>query len=978
MELNNIQKQAVNSLDTNINLIAGAGTGKTRVLTTRFVNIVKKTNNIDRVLAITFTKKAAEEMSSRISDELINSDIHFDENQLNIKTIHSFCQELVSEYSSILNLNPKFEIIEEENADKLLEEATTSILLNSKDRSFFKYLTDFKSSVFQEIKVFKDIYYKFKNMNLEYEDIYYKTVKPRELVYSQKDLVKELISLSNIITAGKFKKFKNTEEFNNIISGKDITSEDLDLIEENLGNSKKFSEKIDLIKLQINDLRSDYENKNYEYYKIIITILKKIDNKYHELKNNLNFLDYDDLMIYTSKLLKLEVIAEHLKSKYKYILVDEYQDTNPLQNKIVSYFEKSNLFIVGDPKQSIYGFRGSDISSYFDFANKIEESGQTLNMNINYRTDLIIINTINEIFKSLMNYYEPIESNLDTNGKISVYPSEDLESLIILVKDLLKEYKIQNIAILTRSNNQVIEITKLLQKEDISFNTGSKSLKQIEILNLISRIIDVVYNPEDNIKLLSLLNEPILKLYFSDLLEVLLSNDISFDKMKRINDNIRLEKFIRFIDNLILDKDKLHLDEIVAAIANWIHNIRTLTKIEYEYIFELQKTTEEFVNKYGDDFRLYKNYLDLKEFDDLEKGINVLTIHKSKGLEYEVVIIANMDKNPIMTIRDKIIVDEDLGLGIKSDYSVSNYNSIISKIQETQKEEEKRILYVAMTRAKKELVLFGNFKKASSGSYFSMIKSSGVELDEYKYKDIDKNIKNDNKFELINFQNRKDYRIREYYTVSDYLNYRRSPIDFYNKYFLGIDDYTIGNNSYRVIDPKLLGTIVHYFAQYYSKNTTSEKDIDNFIERTFISLEEELTFDKIKLVKELCHNYLLMEEDEVIYKELLFYYNLNGYLVKGYIDSVVKIDGNYYIVDLKTNQADENYLIETYRPQVLIYSKIFESLYNIKVKGAYIYDLRGRNKLRIDIDESEIVSFMKEFSDFIEFTRSHIIYDDYL
>ncbi|MGI5949397.1 UvrD-helicase domain-containing protein, partial [Peptoniphilus sp.] len=194
MELNETQKLAVNSIDKDINLIAGAGTGKTRVLTSRFVKIILETKNVDRILAITFTKKAAEEMNSRISDELVKMGIDFSEEELNVKTIHSFCQELITENANLLDINPRFEIIEEESADELLSEAIRFVMKNYEQKDFEKYLVDFRSTIFQEEKNFKALYYEFKNKNLDYDDILKKSLEIKESKYTKEDLMEKVLS----------------------------------------------------------------------------------------------------------------------------------------------------------------------------------------------------------------------------------------------------------------------------------------------------------------------------------------------------------------------------------------------------------------------------------------------------------------------------------------------------------------------------------------------------------------------------------------------------------------------------------------------------------------------------------------------------------------------------------------------------------------------------------------------------------------
>ena len=154
MELSEVQKKAVTTLDKDVNLMAGAGTGKTRVLTNRFINIVKNKVKPLRVLAITFTKKAAEEMRARISKDLVLNRIDYEDKDLNIMTIHSFALEIVESYSYILDINPKFKILDDGESAYLLEEAVKESLNEIEDEKFKDYLLDFKTSPFEEVNNF--------------------------------------------------------------------------------------------------------------------------------------------------------------------------------------------------------------------------------------------------------------------------------------------------------------------------------------------------------------------------------------------------------------------------------------------------------------------------------------------------------------------------------------------------------------------------------------------------------------------------------------------------------------------------------------------------------------------------------------------------------------------------------------------------------------------------------------------------------
>lgn len=172
MKLNKVQLEAVTSIDKDVTLMAGAGTGKTRVLTSRFINIVKNNHDPKKILAITFTKKAAEEMLGRISKEFVEENIDFEEKDLNIMTIHSFALEIVRNYSYLIGINPNFTILDDGKAGEMLENAVKASLNNIRDEKFKRYLIDFKTNPFEERKLFADLYGDFRNKNLDFSDIY--------------------------------------------------------------------------------------------------------------------------------------------------------------------------------------------------------------------------------------------------------------------------------------------------------------------------------------------------------------------------------------------------------------------------------------------------------------------------------------------------------------------------------------------------------------------------------------------------------------------------------------------------------------------------------------------------------------------------------------------------------------------------------------------------------------------------------------
>lgn len=974
MELSEVQKKAVTTLDKDVNLMAGAGTGKTRVLTNRFINIVKNKVKPLRVLAITFTKKAAEEMRARISKDLVLNRIDYEDRDLNIMTIHSFALEIVESYSYILGINPKFNILDDGESAYLLEEAVKESLNEIEDEKFKDYLLDFKTSPFEEVNNFISLYRDFKNNNLDFDDILRKSLKFSTSEKNSQDLI-ELLDEYRQVSGKKFKGFYDS----NIESLRDLVSFDgevLNEIEENLGSSKKENDKILEIKDLIQELKKDLEGNNKDYYEIIIKILKSIDRIYKKSKEEIRGLDYDDIISYCHILLKNPLIKSELIGKYSYILVDEYQDTNEIQNDIIRVFSSSNIFIVGDPKQSIYAFRGTDLSSYFSFSENIEKS---LIMNKNYRSDGAIIDFINEKFRDLIVSYDEMESSHKDGGGVYLYNTPEYSELLDLVKDLLKKYDAKDIAILSRSNAQIDEIGKILSQGEIKFNKGERRLDEIEVLRLIKNILSAIYSPKDFLNFLSLFNSNLLDFDFKALIEILNQGiDNSEDLLAYKSTDKNIKEFLKFIKDTREKSSYLMVDEIIDEIMNYFYDLGTLREIDWEYIYKFKEVAKDFVENNSNDLRSFERQISSVTFEDLEDGINLLTIHKSKGLEFDGLIISHMDKGKKHGKTNRILVDKDLGLGINSDFSNYSYKEISNKLREIDEEEEIRVLYVAMTRAKKELVLFGDLEKARAGSYFSLLGDLS-DLKEYEFSNLE--VKEEEKNYLpLNLDLKFDNRIREYYTVTDFINFDRSKKDFYYKYFLGIDNYTLGQGKGQAMDPKLLGNIIHFFAYKYGgeKIMLKNKNVDEALKEIFSYYEEELTQEKLNISRKLALNYLEMEEKVIIDRELLFYYDLEGFLVKGYIDQVIKINGEYFIVDFKTSTLDEEELKKTYEKQLILYSAIYEKLYKVKVKAAYIFDLRGKNEILVETSEEKYREAMEEFLAYINFIRSHKLLRDYL
>lgn len=182
------------------------------------------------------------------------------------------------------------------------------------------------------------------------------------------------------------------------------------------------------------------------------------------------------------------------------------------------------------------------------------------------------------------------------------------------------------------------------------------------------------------------------------------------------------------------------------------------------------------------------------------------------------------------------------------------------------------------------------------------------------------------------------------------------------KFFFNRDTKKLQGNTY-YIDPKVRGNMLHFFAEHYN-----EEKIDDYIEFLFKIFKEDINGNKFNEIRELIVNYLNLRDKEILYKELEFFYDFNGHIVRGFIDQVVYDEG-IYIVDLKTSDLSEEELVKNYKWQLVFYSKVFKNIYKKEVKGAYIYSLKHCKKVPVQINDKIINELDEKFLEFIEQSR---------
>lgn len=599
-DLNKQQESAVKHMNGPCLVVAGAGSGKTRVLTSRIVNLIENGVKPHNILAITFTNKAAREMR----DRLIRFGV-FGVDQVFVGTFHQFGLKVIRENLDKCELDKNFSILDSDDVLSIIK------------------------------KILKEHNYDPKSVSPSY--------------------------------------IKNRISF---IKNENLTDKDI---------SVYFSSNNEQIALEV----------YYEYEKV--------------LKTN-NSVDFDDLLLIPTKLFKSDdQLLDKYQEHFKYILIDEYQDTNEVQYQLTKLLSSKyrNLFAVGDPDQSIYMFRGANYKNILNFERDYPDA-KVFPLLINYRSTQNILNAANGVIShNLERKDKDLSSVLGIGEKIKFTSSYDEKHEITLVVEEInklidKGYDYKDIAIFYRTNAQSRVVEEGIVKANIPYKiVGSfyfYSRKEIKDLICYLRLI---VNPHDDISLRRVINVPkrgIGDKYINDLETKARNENISmFDAINDAKGNT----FKDIIIKLRKDSEVLSITELVdkvldeSGIKKDLESDESLeNELRLDNLNEFKSITTTFENKTGsndisDFLEEISLVADIEEHRKNDNAITLMTLHSAKGLEFKVVFIVGME--------DGIFPHQN------------------SFCEAGGLEEERRLCYVGITRAKEKLYLSNARKRMLYG-----------------------------------------------------------------------------------------------------------------------------------------------------------------------------------------------------------------------------------------------------------------------
>ncbi len=630
--LNKAQKEAVMYLDGPLLIVAGAGSGKTKVLTSRIANIIKEKKAFpNQILSVTFTNKAAKEMQKRVSKLLGSTAVGLSW----LGTFHSICAKLLRKHASAVNLNSNFTIIDTDD----------------------------------QIKLIKNI--------CKAENIDIKQLAPRYIL-------------------AIIDRWKNKGHYPNEVR---INQKDI-------------------------------------YEKTVLPVYKIYQQKLIEL----NSCDFGDLILHVVKILEKNSDIRKVYSKnFKYILVDEYQDTNFIQSKWLKLLSENNKNIccVGDDDQSIYSWRGAEIKNFLEF-DQVYENTKIIRLEENYRSTQNILsvasnlisnneNRVGKTLKATMDEGELVKLNCFKNGK------DEATGISDEIENIKKKISYNNIAILVRAIFQTREFEERFLKIGMPYRIlgGTKFYERAEIKDCVA-YLRLIHQSKDDLAFERIVNNP--------------KRSIGDSSIKLIHEyskknNLNLESSSRKMieENLIKPKTKIGLTLFLDLLSKWRNDLNN-KKINHVKLLQiiLDESGYSSVLKNKKDLE-NENRLEnikellnaMKEFDNLEsflehvslatsidqewdgEKVNMMTMHAAKGLEFEAVFLPGWEEG------------------------LFPHQKSIEEKGQSGLEEERRLAYVGITRAKKKAYVSFSMNRFYQGDWIDSMASRFV--DELPEKFLEKN-----------------------------------------------------------------------------------------------------------------------------------------------------------------------------------------------------------------------------------------------
>lgn len=1021
------QWNAIYDKGHNIIVSAGAGSGKTAVLSERVIENLKSGMSIKEVLLLTFTKAASLEMKTRIRNKIKKNPSLSKElsliDEAYITTFDSFALSIVKKYHYILNISPNVSIIDGSLIRIKKKEILTNIFdkyYENRNEKFLKLISDF--CIKDDKEIFESILSIYSKIDLKYNKNEYLDNYINE--YFNIDRINNDIKDYEKLLMSKFEELDYLIEDMSYYTDSDyitnlrlsvsnlMHSKTYDEIVSNLsveiprlpkGSTDEVKEKKELINDVIKNIKSlcTYKNREEimssilstkEYKEVIIDILKDFDEYVMAYKYENDIYEFTDIANLAIKLVKENVsVKEELKSSFKEIMIDEYQDTNDLQEILINLISNNNVYMVGDIKQSIYRFRNANPDIFKEKYNKYSNhiGGEKIDLNKNFRSREEVLNNINLLFnkvmdesiggadyikshqmifgnKSYINKGKTIQ-NYDFElysymyDKKSEYSKEEIEAFII-AKDILSKVK---------GNYQI-------------FDKDTSVLRNAEYSDFVI-LMDRTTNFDLYKKIFLYLGIP-LELYKDETMNedtdiIVLNNLIKFtikldtgvyDKeLEYLFTSVMRSFLCESPDEEIFDTIK-NKTILTSPLANKVRKIKLNNKSSYEIINDLINEFD-FYNKLitignesassvklnsilsnakttssiGYDINSFSEYLDnvIKEKIDIKytihsgvsNSVKIMTIHKSKGLEFPICYFSGLYKPfNISDIKEKFTYSNKYGIitpYFDEGVAETIYKHLLKNDYLKEEISEKiRLFYVALTRAKEKMILVMPYEEIVNGKESDLV--SNVVRSKYKslLDIVSSTLVSLTKYVTVIDYNKsgitKDYSLL---IKKDFKSGIEKSTEVLNVNELLVENETLIDKHYSKENNKLITSDV-------KKNMKFGKYVHEVLEY-FDLKKKDYSYIKDEFIKNKIISFSNLPlfdnvSEANIFHEYEFVYTLNNTKYHGVIDLMLEYPSHIDIIDYKLSDVtDINYI-----SQLNGYKEYISSITK-KTVNVYLYSI---------------------------------------
>ena len=804
------QELAISAVGKNYLISAGAGSGKTAVLCERIYRLVKKEKRLDNFLILTFTNLAASEMKQRIRRKLLEdletARFAVEVDNAHVETFDSFYLFIARKYFYALGISKDISIIDnaiiEIKRRQMVDELFSELVVN-RDPDIIELMRLFSLKNNNELKEFilkvlssadnkvdKDAYFASLETDFSSEEYIASVIKDYESLIRKK--ITFLLQKIKTVDLINLDDVSNMEDYLYSLLAKEGYTNLIEEIKNTSfpGKPRGEAENVEIRKGIANffnkNIKDDYPSKeeikvaiseNNKHLPVLLRVIRSINAQIDEYKKSKNAYSFADISRLVLKLFKNPAIVNEVKNQFDYIMVDEYQDTNDIQESVLNILDRNNVYMVGDIKQSIYRFRNADCEIFNRKFNNYKKDigGAEIDLNHSFRSRKDIVDYINDLFSKIMipslnpidysnghNFgfarteygatdplYKTVEYHYEYEHGSDALKRETL----MVVNDIVDKYnnkypvydlndkklrpiEFKDFAIIIDRESEFDDFARALSSAGIPVKScGKEKLMTSDITVTIRNLVKLLYlainDQYDNdykhaylsVARSFLIEEEDQKLY-----ETFSNTDYSKVLVTSLGQKIELLKeklhFASLEEVMTTLYREFKLYDNVIKIGNYYANVhKAESLLKYAAQMDLLGMSLSDLVSYFENLSNYELDIDYRDSDSQEDSVTLINIHQSKGLEYNVIYYPRLNRQfNLSSYQEKFNVSKKYGLLLPVDNLVAvELNNYLERSADL--EEKIRLLYVALTRAKQKIILLFGHKTTKSVSYNMPYKS---------------------------------------------------------------------------------------------------------------------------------------------------------------------------------------------------------------------------------------------------------------